>query len=77
MSCIDSYPQDKLFLMWDNIHSIYLDQLADSNFDFQISSVEPGGELEDFYITSQIIRYPELSSTDKYTLFLEQFKFQI
>ncbi|XP_035713060.1 gamma-aminobutyric acid receptor subunit rho-1-like [Folsomia candida] len=36
-----SYTQDKLFLMWDLVHSIYLDKLADSNFDFQISSAEP------------------------------------
>lgn len=39
--------------MWDELRSVFLDKVEDSNFEFQVSAVEPGGELDDLYLASQ------------------------
>lgn len=51
---LDSYTEDKLFLIWDPLDGVYLDQLEDPNYDFQISDVEPFETLENLFITTQV-----------------------
>ncbi len=49
----DSYAQDQVFLMWNPKQKVFLDELSDPNYSFQISTVEPGEELYDLFTTSQ------------------------
>jgi hypothetical protein len=48
-----SYTQDQLFLLWNPSQSVFLDQIEDSNYDFQISNVEPGEQFYELYTKSQ------------------------
>lgn len=49
----DSYTQEQLFVLWNPSQSVFLDQTEDSNYDFQVSDVEPGGRLYEMFTKSQ------------------------
>ncbi|OXA44653.1 glycine receptor subunit alphaZ1 [Folsomia candida] len=48
-----SYTQEQLFVLWNPSQSVFLDQTEDSNYDFQVSDVEPGGRLYEMFTKSQ------------------------